>query len=195
MTILLFVLLLTVVNSSATVQKPPTATDTVHNVTYIGNASNGVESFQGIRYGADTSGENRFKHPRPFTYLKNSVVNATTVSPACPQRSTESLLGVTSDNGITSESEDCLRLMITRPKGTPKDAGLPVMVWIYGGTSSTMFNTPNLETLLEHSSMVDCRRRREWQHQRTAVRPGPPRIWSSGKGIACHIRLDELSRE
>lgn len=56
----------------------------------------------------------------------------------CPQVSfpliDEVLDGVAED---LVQDEDCLRLSITVPAGTAPDAGLPVMVWIHGGSYLT----------------------------------------------------------
>lgn len=111
----------------------PKVVDHAHNLTYVGTTSTGVEHFLNIRYGQDTGGVNRFRHPVAYTYKSNTVVQATKLGPACPQKTDESLFGFSSDGGITQLSEDCLSLRVDRPFGTTQDAKLPVMVWIYGG--------------------------------------------------------------
>ena len=117
-------------------QSPPSATDKVHNITYHGARFSGIESFQGIRFGHDTSGSNRFKHPKPFTYQNDSVVDATKPGAACPQNTVQTFLGIT-QNETVSLSEDCLNLLVVRAAGTKQKANLPVMVWIYGGGDET----------------------------------------------------------
>ncbi|KAF1968472.1 alpha/beta-hydrolase [Bimuria novae-zelandiae CBS 107.79] len=113
----------------------------VHNVdgdiTYEGFTRNGVEVFLGIPYAQDTGGQNRFKPPQPFSFPPNSVVDATKPGPACPQplgqwNAPLTLLNVTKE-GI---SEDCLNLNIVRPGEDTMypPNGLPVMVWIHGGS-------------------------------------------------------------
>ena len=113
-------------------QSPPRVTDQAHNITYTGARINGVESFQGIRFGQDTSGANRFKHPNPFSYPNDSTVDATKPGAACPQNTVQTFLGIT-QNETVSLSEDCLNLLVVRVRGTEQDSSLPVMVWIYGG--------------------------------------------------------------
>ena len=80
----------------------------------------------------DTSGENRFKPPRPYVPAPGEVIDATKPGVACPQPFGQLYppLGL---GNITEVSEDCLNLNVMRP--IPKDATekLPVMVWIHGG--------------------------------------------------------------
>ena len=38
-------------------------------------------------------------------------------------------------------SEDCLTLNVFRPSATPSNAGLPVLVWIYGGGFAQGFSS------------------------------------------------------
>ncbi len=116
-------------------QGAPRATDQSHNIVYSGAAFDGIESFQGIRFGHDTSGVNRFKHPTAFTYQNDSTVDATQPGAACPQNTVQTFLGIT-QNETVSLSEDCLNLLVVRAGGTKQDAKLPVMVWIYGGEAS-----------------------------------------------------------
>jgi carboxylesterase type B len=116
----------------AIAETQPQAIDHAHNITYRGANINGVESFQGIRFGQDTSGANRFKHPKAFSYATDRIVQATTAGASCPQNTVQTFLGITQDNGVTL-SEDCLNLLVVRPRGTKQNANLPVMVWIYGG--------------------------------------------------------------
>ena len=116
-------------------QGPPRATDPARNITYSGAAFDDIESFQGIRFGQDTSGGNRFKHPKPFTYRNDSTVDATHPGAACPQNKVQRFLGITQETQVTL-SEDCLNLLVVRARGTKPDAKLPVMVWIYGGELS-----------------------------------------------------------
>jgi carboxylesterase type B len=122
---------------SAVSQSPATVGDSLHNVTYVGYNYSGVEQFQGIRYGQDTSGLNRFKHPQAFSYPNATVVQATAAGASCPQNTIESLASFTENEGVYNLSEDCLNLRMARPAGTKQDAKLPVLVWIYGGSDET----------------------------------------------------------
>ena len=121
--------------SLALAQAPVTVFDKTHNLTYIGYNYSGVDNFQSIRYGQNTSGSNRFKHPQPFTYPTGTTIVATAAGPSCPQNTVQSLFGFTQNPGVYNMSEDCLNLRIARPAGTKQNASLPVMVWIYGGMS------------------------------------------------------------
>lgn len=108
----------------------PTVADSSYNVKFVGSLAPGVEHFQNIFYGEDTSGKNRFAPPRPFKYTKGSVVDATKSGAWCPQ-GTGDVLPFTSQ--VHNISENCLSLRIARPHGTRQDAKLPVMVYIHGG--------------------------------------------------------------
>ncbi len=112
---------------------PVTVHDTQHNLTYIGYNYAGVENFQNIRYGQDTTGDNRFKHPKPFAYPTGTTVRATAAGASCPQNTIQSFVGFTQNPGVYEMSEDCLNLRVARAKGTKAGAGLGVLVWIYGG--------------------------------------------------------------
>ncbi|KAF1994169.1 putative lipase [Amniculicola lignicola CBS 123094] len=102
-------------------------------VQYTGFERNNVELFLNVQYGQDTGGANRFKQPQPFVPETGKNYDATMGGPACPQSFGQwfppLVLGT-----ITNISEDCLNLNIARPKGMDKGAGLPVMVWIHGGS-------------------------------------------------------------
>ncbi|KAI9820162.1 MAG: hypothetical protein M1827_005784 [Pycnora praestabilis] len=104
-----------------------------NDVTIVGSSANGVEQFQNVPYGQDTSGANRFAPPKPIVLATGTTIQATASGAACPQ-AMDPLPGI---NGlfanVTNESEDCLNLRIARPAGISADADLPVFVWIYGG--------------------------------------------------------------
>lgn len=114
-------------------QSPVTVHDDAHNLTYIGYTDRNVDNFQGIRYGKDTSGMSRFKHPEAFAYPNGTTVQATAAGPSCPQKTLQSFAGLTVNEGVYNLSEDCLNLRIARPSGAKQNANLPVLVWIYGG--------------------------------------------------------------
>ncbi|KAH0829532.1 Lipase 2 [Fonsecaea pedrosoi] len=126
---LLFVFYVSIIAAQSTV----TVRDNAHNLTYVGFTFAGTEQFQGINFGQDTSGANRFKPPKAFTYSTGTTIQATAAGAACPQNTILSFLGAISENpGVFNVSEDCLNLEIVRPAGTKQDANLPVMVWISG---------------------------------------------------------------
>ena len=102
----------------------------VANVTFNGRATEGVETFFNIRFGQDTGGENRFASPKPFTYDRDAVVDASRPGAACPQAKVP-LPGFSVFDNVTNVSEDCLNLRVERPAQV--SGKLPVMVYIYGG--------------------------------------------------------------
>ena len=111
----------------------PRVVDNKLEVTYNGLHRNGIEVFLGISFGLDTSGENRFKPPRPYTPAPGSIIDATSYGPACPQP-VEEASPPFDYTDVLEISEDCLNLIIGRPKGTASNSSLPVMVWIHGGS-------------------------------------------------------------
>ncbi|KAK9342706.1 alpha/beta-hydrolase [Lipomyces starkeyi] len=94
-----------------------------------------VEQFMNIRFGHDTSGSNRFRHPKAFQYTENSIVDASMTGTACPQQY-DPIPGLPYIANVTNISEDCLTLRIARPEGISSDAKLAVMIWLYGGGDS-----------------------------------------------------------
>jgi len=123
-------------------QSSVTVHDNARNLTYVGFSFQGTDQFQGISFGQDTSGANRFKPPKAFTYPTGTTVQATAAGAACPQNTILSFLGAISENpGVYNISEDCLSLEVVRPAGIKQNANLPVMVWIYGqGFESGSYN-------------------------------------------------------
>ena len=109
----------------------PVVINEATKITYTGTTKDGVEQYQGIKFAADTSGENRFKLPQPYAPAEGSEVDGTKVGASCPQ-ATPGCVPFMSD--IPYQSEDCLNLRIARP-ADPKtyEKPLPVMVYIYGG--------------------------------------------------------------
>ena len=91
-----------------------------------------VESFLNIRFGACTTGSNRFAPPKAYTYPPGSVIDATQPGAACPQQMVPISSFPIFDN-VTNISEDCLTLRVDRHARTTSTAKLPVMVYIYGG--------------------------------------------------------------
>ncbi len=96
----------------------------------------GVKTFRGIRYGANTSGANRFLPPvKPENW--SDVVDAYAYGPAAPQAPGNPTDAYTQavewDAHVkTGISEDCLRLNVWTPELA--DGGRrPVFVYIHGG--------------------------------------------------------------
>ncbi|MDD9349423.1 carboxylesterase family protein [Mumia sp.] len=95
-----------------------------------GTAAEGHRTFQGIPYAAPPVGDLRFRAPKPVSRWRG-VLDATAPRPQCAQLS----------NGTGNPQtygEDCLYLNVTTPAGrSARPAGLPVMVWIHGGSFLT----------------------------------------------------------
>jgi para-nitrobenzyl esterase len=87
-----------------------------------GTAAKDYRSFEGIPYAAPPIGERRWTSPAPPAKW-TSTLDATRPGNTCAQ--TGDFIG-----DKPSESEDCLTLNVTAPRGARK---LPVMVWIHGG--------------------------------------------------------------
>src|SRR5215472_4311692 len=106
--------------------------------------NNGIKTFQGIPYGADTSGKNRFMPPaEPVDW--SGVRDALEYGHSAPQRDpvagppAPGTLSVSGRN-LPDEGEDCLVLNIWTPAiGAAGDSGKkrPVMVWCHGGGFAT----------------------------------------------------------
>jgi para-nitrobenzyl esterase len=94
-----------------------------------GKRANGVSSFLGIPYGADTGGQNRFRAPKPAAPWTGTR-QATAFGDRCPQPplNKPGALIVFSELPV---SENCLSLNVWSA-GTAR-AKRPVMVWIHGG--------------------------------------------------------------
>jgi para-nitrobenzyl esterase len=98
--------------------------------TFTGWRSDGVVRATGIRYAR----AERFAPPVPEP-AADGVVAATSWAPACPQPPTPELEEVVADPmGDLVADEDCLRLSVTVPEDAGPGAGLPVMVWVHGGS-------------------------------------------------------------
>jgi para-nitrobenzyl esterase len=102
-----------------------------------GYVRNGIHTFKGIPYGADTSGANRFMPPqKPATWagIRSCLYHGS----ICPQPMTS----FTDDEYswlfsfiFSTQDEDCLHLNVWTP-GLDNDKR-PVVVWIHGGRFST----------------------------------------------------------
>jgi para-nitrobenzyl esterase len=83
-------------------------------------------TYSAIPYAAPPAGERRWRPPaRPRSW--SGVRDATTPSPACPQREDEVIVG----------QEDCLYLDVTVPGDARPWKRLPVLVWLHGGGFNT----------------------------------------------------------
>lgn len=107
-----------------------------------GSVTGGVHRFLGIPYAATTSGENRFRPPRPAQPW-SGIRDATQYGAAPFQLAPPESAGSEWDTGLGGA--DCLNLNIWTPG--PGTAGLPVMVWIQGGAfeigSTAAYNGAN----------------------------------------------------
>ncbi|ESK82381.1 para-nitrobenzyl esterase [Moniliophthora roreri MCA 2997] len=111
------------------VSASPIVKDVKSGVTYHGVTSDGVDHFLNIPYGTVPK---RFSNPEVYVFADGvKDYDASVPGPACPQPVEQSYGFQTP---ATSQSEDCLRLKVARPADVAKDAKLPVMVWIYGGS-------------------------------------------------------------
>ncbi|GAA2604980.1 MULTISPECIES: carboxylesterase/lipase family protein [Streptomyces] len=90
-----------------------------------GVSSGDVRVFEGMRYAAPPSGKRRWAPPEPVESW-SGVRDATKPGAACPQT------GLTPPAGPRSDTEDCLSLNVTTPRGKSA-AARPVMVYLHGG--------------------------------------------------------------
>jgi len=94
-------------------------------------AANGAHVWRGVHFAADTSGENRWRAPRPAPSW-DGTQEALDFAPVCPQIATPFTPIESFTNGELEGSEDCLAADIYAPANA-KGKSLPVMVWIHGG--------------------------------------------------------------
>ncbi|MDF7773995.1 carboxylesterase/lipase family protein [Sphingomonas sp. AOB5] len=112
----------------ALAQKAPVVTTAQGKLS--GTRTDGVYRFLGIHYGADTSGQNRFRAPKPVAPW-TGVRTADKFGDRCPQPKLENPLTIISFSDLPV-SEDCLVLNIWSASLKPA-AKKPVMVWLHGG--------------------------------------------------------------
>ncbi|GAA5968779.1 hypothetical protein JCM11641_000729 [Rhodosporidiobolus odoratus] len=102
---------------------------TTQTGTYQGKVLSKVEQWLGVPYAQSPVGDLRLRRPQALPIVSpddagyGAVENATTFYPRCIQASSTKAV-----------SEDCLRVNIYRPQSTATTAGLPVMVYIFGGS-------------------------------------------------------------
>jgi para-nitrobenzyl esterase len=91
-----------------------------------GELEYGYRTFEGIPYAAPPTGEQRFRPPQSVQPWAG-VRDATEPGSACAQIQRSRFTG--------SLDEDCLTLNVTTPTARGRSArGLPVMVWVHGGS-------------------------------------------------------------
>lgn len=121
-------------NASAPPEPAPETTRTIAQGKLIGFAAeNGAHVWRGVPFAADTSGDNRWRAPRPAPSW-NDVRKATAFAPVCPQIATPFTPIEGFVNGELEGSEDCLAMDIYAPADA-EGRNLPVMVWIHGGSN------------------------------------------------------------
>ncbi|KAJ5533708.1 secreted lipase [Penicillium frequentans] len=122
----------------------PTVSISHPQATIIGSTLGKVDTFNGIPFALAPTGSLRLKPPQAIA-TSLGTVRATGTAMSCPQfyfsTSTSnfllSIVGEIADiplfQTVTNAGEDCLNLNVQRPAGTAAGAGLPVLVWIFGG--------------------------------------------------------------
>ncbi len=99
--------------------------------TVVGRADGDVRHYTGIRYAR----AERFGKPEPQPAADGDI-DATQWSPRCPQRANP-LQTDESERRDMGVDEQCQYLSVTTPQDAEPDEGLPVMVWIHGGSYET----------------------------------------------------------
>lgn len=96
---------------------------------------NGIYTFLGVPYGANTSGKNRFMPPRkpePWSDIKPTVFYGNTAPQRMENRFPNNYSTFSDHWNYWDVSEDCLKLNIWTPALT-NDKKRPVLVWLHGG--------------------------------------------------------------
>lgn len=96
---------------------------------------NGIYTYLGVPYGADTSGKNRFmppQKPAPWTDIKPTLWWGNTAPQNMDRRYANPHASFADHWNYDDVSEDCLRLNVWTP-GLADGKKRPVMVWLHGG--------------------------------------------------------------
>ena len=130
------ILFLAACNSPAKIETPPAPDEATTVTTAQGHlvgftAANGAHVWRGVRFAADTSGENRWRAPRPAPTWEG-IKEAIKFAPVCPQIATPFTPIASFTHGELEGDEDCLAADIYAPADS-QGKNLPVMVWIHGG--------------------------------------------------------------
>jgi para-nitrobenzyl esterase len=128
--------------ATVTTSVPATVADTTYGP-IRGNISNGIFSFKGVRYGADTA-TTRFAAPNVPTPWQD-IQAADRFGATCPQTPTGNPGGLFSSWQPTPTppmSEDCLFLNVWTP-ALADNGQRPVMVWFHGGGFSSGSGSSN----------------------------------------------------
>jgi len=99
-----------------------------------GFISNGIYTYMGIPYGADTGGENRFMAPKPrlpWVGIRPTVFPGNSSPQNIYDRSPDNYSAFVDHWNYDEMSEDCLFMNIWTPK--PDNKKRPVLVWLHGG--------------------------------------------------------------
>ncbi|HEX7873003.1 MAG TPA: carboxylesterase family protein [Sphingobium sp.] len=91
----------------------------------------GVQAWLGIPFAAPPIGDLRWKPPQPPA-ARSRTLDASHFAPSCMQPLRDH--GIAYYVGDDPVAEDCLTLNIWAPAGAKRDAGLPVIVYIHGGS-------------------------------------------------------------
>jgi para-nitrobenzyl esterase len=107
----------------------------------VGLTKNGVNEFLGIPYAAPPVGTRRWKPPKPYGPFPGGLLQATQFGSECAQAG--------------GGGENCLFLNVYSPQGVGQGSGLPVMVWIHGGSLTAGSSDPyNPERLVKEGVIV-----------------------------------------
>lgn len=100
-----------------------------------GYQMNGIYTFLGVPYGANTSGRNRFmppQKPEPWSEIKPTVFYGNTAPQRMENRWPNNYSTFADHWNYWDVSEDCLQLNIWTPALT-SEKKRPVLVWLHGG--------------------------------------------------------------